>query len=53
MTAARLQGRVLDVSGAALVAVQLIGAGLLIPRGDRLAWPDGTPMHMACCADGS
>lgn len=46
--AAGRQGRGLDLAGAALVAAQLGVAAVLVPTGNSLAWPGGTPLGGAC-----
>jgi len=44
----KLSGRTLDLGLAALAAAQLGAAAWLLPAGDRLALPDGTPLPGMC-----
>ncbi|MBK9030856.1 MAG: DUF2752 domain-containing protein [Myxococcales bacterium] len=44
----RSPGRGLDLAGAALAAAQLGLAAVLVPRGDVVAWPDGSPLGVGC-----
>lgn len=48
IAAPRSPGRGLDLAGAALAATQLGLAAVLVPRGDTVAWPDGSPLGIAC-----
>lgn len=46
----RLSGRALDLGLAGLAAAQLGAAAWLLPAGDRLTTPDGTPLPGLCLA---